>query len=114
MTSDHDIIADMTKADCIKNAAPGSAVTADAIFLALRACKKPPRKYHKSDRNGPPPDWFIAALESLKGRSLTIGGFLLQAGRIPAPREERYAVGAWLRAAGREPYKCGGELRFRI
>ena len=115
MTTDADIIADMAKADEIKGAAPGSAVTADAVFLALQMrTRAKPRKYHRSDSNAPPPEWFTEALATLKGRSLTIGDFVLLSGRLGAPRSERYAVGQWLRASGRQPYKCGGELRFRI
>lgn len=115
MTQDAEIIADMVKADEIKNAAPSSAVSADAVFLALRMrTSAKPRKYDKSDRHGPPPEWFEQALVELKGRPLPIHRFLLLTGRHAAPRSERYAVGAWLRASGRMPYKCGGELRFRI
>ncbi|MDG2526577.1 hypothetical protein P6166_14565 [Stenotrophomonas sp. HITSZ_GD] len=115
MTTDAEIIADMVKADEIKSAAPGSAVSADAVFLALRlGARQKPRKYHSSDRDAPAPEWFADALVRLKGLPLTIGSFALLAGRGGAPRGERYAIGRWLRASGREPYKCGGELRFRI
>lgn len=115
MTPDADIVADMAKADEIKRAAPGSAVSIDAVFLALRLrVAHKPRKYHRSDRDAPAPTWFAEALVALEGRSLTIGGFLTLSGRAPAPRGESYAVGQWLRASGRKPYKCGGEQRFRI
>lgn len=115
MTPDAEIIADMAKADEIKSAAPGSAVSADAVFLALQMrARQKPRKYHRSDWDAPPPDWFAEALTLLKGRALTIGGFLMLSGRGHASRGERYAVGRWLRGSGREPYKSGGELRFRI
>jgi len=107
------IIRDMLRADQIKALLPQSAVSADAVFLAIRAATRPKRGY-KPATDSAPPTWFFDALESLKGRKLTIGKFALLAGRLPMDKRGRNDLGMWLRQSGRMPYKAGGEQLFRI
>lgn len=116
--SDHEIIDQIMRADAIKAQVPQSGVSADAIFARLwndgRKRSISPNRFHKSQRDLPPPDWFNQALVDLSGRALTIGGFLTLSGRGDAKRPERCAVGKWLRDSGRRPFKRGGDQLFRI
>lgn len=115
MMPDVQIIHDMRCADRIKAKAPESAVTADAIFLALRASSrqaKPVLPY--SGSAGLPCPKFHAALDSLKGQALTVGEFMMLGGMMPARKPQKDAVGLWLRASGRKPRSTGGRRVFDI
>lgn len=115
-TFDDQIIRDMQCADQLKAKAPNSAVTADAIFLALRGLPagRRAKRANRTPSYGLPPQKFHDALAYLKGRSLTIGEFTTLSGMGPAGKQQRNAIGAWLRTTGRMPRKSGARQVFDI
>lgn len=117
MIDDVQIIEAAQRAQRIKAAVPALGISADAIFSAIILGKRKPGRPGTRPKivvPTEPPDWFAEALTSLKGQALTIGKFMMLAGRIPATREEARAVGRWLRASGRQPRKCAGFQLFDI
>ena len=115
MNTDEDLIEDILRAESIKQAAPGSAVTEDAIFLALRLRpRSAERQTVRRASSSPPPAWFALALQDLRGRSLTIREFLTLSRRQDATINEARDVGRWLRESGRTSYKSHGWRKFRI
>lgn len=117
MIDDMQIIEAAQRAERIKAVVPQLGVSTDAIFGAIILGKrKPGRPGERPKIVVPvePQEWFADALVALKGKSLEIGQFMLQAGRIPVTRQEARAAGRWLRASGREPRKCGGRQLFDI
>ena len=122
---DIQIVHNMIRADQIKASAPTSAVSADAIFIALCAASKENQRVEQSSlsstlplrvpiSSGEPPVVFLEALARLKGRALTVGEFMAHAGMLPADKRQRNAVGAWLRAAGCRRRKSGARAVFDI
>lgn len=91
-------------------------VTLDAVFIAIARSRDgaPPRLKRVSDEA--PPEWFCATLEKLRGSGerITVGRFLLLAGRYPATRADSLGVGRWLREAGFIPKKTGGQVLFDL
>lgn len=93
MTPDEqEIFEDMLLADSLKAAAPGSGVSADALFAELRRMRQP-RGWRHPGAPPEPPAWFQQQVSSLRGRALTIGEILLLAGREDANKRERNEVG---------------------
>lgn len=110
---DHQITEAMARADRIKATAPASAVTADAIFVAICTGTRTARA-RRPPSESDAPEWFAHALKALQGKRLTVGRFMVLAGKTPATKAEKNAVGRWLRASGREPKRQGGEQLFMI
>mgnify|MGYP003576961658 CR=1 FL=1 len=114
MIDDLQIIEAAHRAERIKAAMPQLGVSADAIFGALLLGKPKPGRPAEglkltAQPTAPkePPEWFTAALTTLKGQTLTCSEFLMQSGRFPCSKLERNAVGRWLRQSGRLPRKRG-------
>ena len=117
MMDDFQMIEAAQRAERIKAAAPYLAVSTDAIFTAIVLGKRKPGRPAFRPRVAMPEDapaWFEDALKEQKGKALTIGKFMLFAGRFPYCKKEAYAIGRWLRASGRMPRKCGGQQLFDI
>lgn len=117
MIDDIQIIEAAQRAERIKATMPNLCVTKDAIFVAIVLGKRKPGRPSARLKvliPSDPPEWFTDALASLKGHTLTIGEFMLRAGRLPVTRPEAVAVGRWLRASGRRPIKRGGRQVFAI
>lgn len=117
MIDDVQIIEAAQRARRIKDAVPGIGVSLDAVFAAIVLGKRRPGRQGQRPRiliPADPPAWFGEALAEMKGRSMTIGEFMLTAGRLPYTRAEALAVGRWFRASGRPPRKCGGRQLFDI
>lgn len=93
----------------IKARHPNSAVTADAIFARLCASDAKPEPAATDT-----PEWFLDGLDRLRGKALTVGEFVLWAGKAPMDKAGRNRVGKWLRASGRAPRKTGGRVVFDI
>lgn len=89
-------------------------ISLDTVFLALasRAQSSPP----PARKPETPPEWFTDTLSRLRGsgEKVTVGRFLLLAGQFPATRSDALNVGRWLREAGIEPKKVGGNLLFEL
>lgn len=109
---DIQLIEDMAHADRLKADAPDSGVSVDALFSELRRLRRLQKRVAESQ--GTPPDWFYEELTKQRGRALTIGEFLLLAGRESANKRERNEVGVWLRAIGLKPRKYAGKAVFDI
>lgn len=90
-------------------------ISLDTVFLALagRAQSTPAPSRKAADE---PPEWFKDTLERLRGsgEKVTVGRFLLLAGQFPATRSDTLNTGRWLREAGIEPKKIGGNLLFEL
>lgn len=117
MIDDVQIIEAAQRAERIKAVMPQLAVSTDAIFSAIILGKRKPGRPGKAPMIVMPtdsPEWFAEALDAMKGRALTIGRFMVLAGRAPYTRREAAAVGRWLRASGRLPRKSGGDQLFDI
>jgi hypothetical protein len=117
MIDDMQIIEAAQRAERIKAVMPQLAVSTDAIFSAIVLGKRKPGRPGARPKivvPADPPEWFAEALVTMKGRALTIGKFMLLAGRIPHTRQEACAVGRWLRASGRKPRKRSGDQVFDI
>lgn len=116
MIEDIQILEAAQRAERLKAALPKITVSTDAIFNAIILGKRRVGRPRQAARGLPdaPPDWFTQSLECLKGRSLTVGQFLMHSGIIGATKAERNSVGRWLRASGRMPRKRGGEQLFDI
>lgn len=94
-------------------------VSLDAVFMALAAGggakpKAAERVRRMTDET--PPDWFEDTLKRLKGTGerITVGRFLLLAGRFPATRGDAIRVGHWLRERGFVPTKTGGNQLYTL
>lgn len=90
-------------------------VSLDAVFVALAARAAEPAKVRRtSDEEAP--DWFIETLKKLRGSGerVTVGRFLLLAGKFPSTRSDALNVGRWLREAGVTPRKTGGNMLFEL
>ena len=117
MIDDLQIIEAAARAQRIKEAVPTIGVSTDAIFSVIVLTRsKPGRRpiQPKCEILADPPEWFHESLRALSGRRMTIGNFLLCAGRHRANKAERNAVGRWLRATGRTPRKTGGKQLFDL
>jgi len=117
MIDDIQIIEAARHAERITAIVPNLPVTKDAVFLAIILGKRKPGRPPvrlKAPIPSDPPEWFTDALVALNGKMLTIGQFMLGAGRFPATKAEKNAVGHWLRASGRKPIKRGGKQVFAI
>ncbi|WP_036041589.1 hypothetical protein [Bradyrhizobium yuanmingense] len=88
----------------------------DAIFTAVVAHAASARGKHQRApvEREPAPQWFLDALERLKGQRVTVSSFLLLSGLAPVTEADRRNVGRWLREAGIEPRKVGGEQLFQL
>lgn len=94
----------------------------DAVFTAIVAAEaanpKPQavRPTSAPGRTAPPAPWFTETLAALKGKgeSMTVSRFLLYADRFPVKRMDQINAARWLREAGIEPRKSGGNLIFDI
>ena len=93
-------------------------VSLDAVFVALAASgtkgKTTERVRKMADEI--PPDWFEDTLNRLKGtgEKITVGRFLLLAGKFPATRGDALRVGHWLRERGFIPTKTGGNQLYTL
>lgn len=90
-------------------------VSLDTVFLALAGrAQSSPAPSRKAGNE--PPEWFTDTLERLKGsgEKVTVGRFLLLAGQFPASRTDTLNTGQWLRDAGIQPKKIGGNLLFEL
>jgi len=117
MIDDMQIIEAAQRAERIKAVMPQLAVSTDAIFSAIILGKRRPGRPGTRPKIVTPAEplpWFTEALESLKGRAVEVGQFMLMAGRFPATIQEKRAVGRWLRTSGRAPRKSGGRQVFDI
>lgn len=117
MIDDMQIIEAAQRAERIKAVMPNICVTTDALFVAIVLGKRKPGRPHvrlKALVPGEPPEWFSNGLLSLKGKTLTIGEFMVLAGHFPVTRPEAVAVGRWLRESGRHPFKRNGKQLFAI
>ena len=117
MIDDIQIIEAARHAERITAVVPNLPVTKDAVFLAIILGKRKPGRPPvrlKAPFSSEPPEWFTEAASALKGRTLTIGEFMLLAGRLPYTRLEAVAIGRWLRGSGRKPIKRGGKQVFAI
>jgi hypothetical protein len=92
-----------------------SKVSLDAVFLALAANSPASRRVRKATEEEAP-QWFHDTLKSLKGTGerITVGRFLMLAGKFPATRSDALNVARWLREAGYTPRKTGGNLLFEF
>lgn len=93
-------------------------VSIDAIFSALAMDDAISRvmKARKTATTAPP-DWFSQTLEAVKkdaGNPFTVQRFLMLAGKWPADRSLSISVGRWLRDAGVESKKVGGNMLFEV
>ena len=117
MIDDMQLLEAAQRAERIKAVMPHLAVSTDALFVGIVLGKRRPgRPSARPKLIAPtePPAWFDEAMGQLKGRTLTIGQLMMQAGRFPATRLEARAVGRWLRMSGRHPRKKCGEQVFDI
>lgn len=92
-------------------------VSIDAIFIALAAeAAKNQRRAIRRVSEEAAPEWFNETLAKLKGtgEKVTVGRFLLLAGKFPAQRSDSLATSRWLREAGYTPKKIGGNLIFEL
>lgn len=89
-------------------------ISLDAVFIALANQAQPRKGYNASEEEVP--EWFTETLDKLKGSGerMTISRFLLLAGKFPTTRADSLAAGRWLREAGFEPKKIGGNLLFEL
>jgi hypothetical protein len=90
-------------------------VSLDAIFMALASQAAEPAKVRRtSDEEAP--EWFVDTLKKLRGTGerVTVGRFLLLAGKFPSTRSDALNVGRWLREAGITPRKTGGNMLFEL
>jgi hypothetical protein len=93
-------------------------VSLDAIFTSLAVAHEVALKTgrQKSAKQEAAPEWFTKTFKQLKGKgeAITVSRFLMLAGRFPATRPDALNVGRWLREAGIEPQKVGGNLLFKL
>lgn len=92
-------------------------VNLDAIFIALATNEaKAKRRNIRRVSEEAAPAWFTDTLAKLKGtgEKVTVGRFLLLAGKFPATKSDSISVGRWLREAGYEPRKIGGNQLFEL
>jgi hypothetical protein len=94
-------------------------VSLDACFIALALDDAIIRaelpKVRRASEDEPAP-WFHDTLNKLKGtgEKVTVGRFLMLAGKFPATRSDSLNVARWLREAGHTPRKTGGNLLFEF
>jgi len=90
-------------------------ISLDTVFLALagRAQSSPTPSRRADDA---PPEWFTETLNRMRGsgEKMTVGRFLLLAGKFPAERKDSLDAARWLREAGIEDKKIGGNLLFHF
>jgi hypothetical protein len=114
---DMQLIEAAQRAERIKAVMPHLAVSTDALFAAIILGKRRPGRPGMNRKivvPTDPPEWFTTALAGLKGQTMTIGKFVMLAGKFPCTTQEKVAVGRWLRASGRKPRKCSGKQLFDI
>jgi len=94
-------------------------ISLDAIFTALNNSSEPATttaKVPRRLRDDEPAEWFTKTLEKLKGTGqvVTVSKFLMTAKRWPATRTDQLAAGRWLREAGYQPRKSGGQFLYDL
>ncbi len=95
-------------------------VSLDAVFVAVVTADA--ANATNSDagtgtgKQSNPPAWFRDTLDRLRGtgEKVTVSRFLLLAGKFPADRSDSLSVARWLREAGIESRKTGGNLIFHL
>lgn len=95
-------------------------VSLDAIFAALNTGGDPGEttsaKQTRRLRDDEPAEWFHKTLAKVKGtgEAMTVSKFLMVAERWPATRTDQLAAGRWLREAGYQPRKSGGQFLYDL
>lgn len=91
----------------------------DAIFTALVLAEGKgagTRAQNRRTSEETAPAWFEDTLKKLRGsgEAMTVGRFLMLAGKFPATRSDALNASRWLREAGYTPRKTGGNLLFDL